>query len=131
MFRILQLDHIVLRISDMAAALHFYQQILGCSLEKVQPELGLYQLRAGQQLIDLVQIEQQLAAEQQNMAHFCLRIEPYQAEWLLAYFNGLAVPVSASELRFGADGYGWSCYVTDPAGNVIELKGPPQTAADL
>ena len=27
--------------------------------------------------------------------------------------------------RYGADGYGLSMYISDPEGNVIELKGPP------
>ena len=29
------------------------------------------------------------------------------------------------EARYGADGLGPSLYVTDPEGNVVELKGPP------
>jgi catechol-2,3-dioxygenase len=27
--------------------------------------------------------------------------------------------------RYGADGDGFSLYVKDPEGNVVELKGPP------
>jgi hypothetical protein len=29
------------------------------------------------------------------------------------------------ESRYGAEGEGPSIYVTDPEGNVVELKGPP------
>jgi hypothetical protein len=31
--------------------------------------------------------------------------------------------------RYGAEGYGSSIYITDPDGNTVELKGPPETAA--
>ena len=30
--------------------------------------------------------------------------------------------------RYGAEGYGSSIYITDPDGNTVELKGPPETA---
>jgi len=29
------------------------------------------------------------------------------------------------EPRYGAEGEGPSIYITDPEGNVVELKGPP------
>ena len=28
--------------------------------------------------------------------------------------------------RYGAEGYGSSIYITDPDGNTVELKGPPE-----
>ena len=33
--------------------------------------------------------------------------------------------VGEQRKRFGADGEGPSVYLTDPEGNVVELKGPP------
>ena len=53
MFKILQLDHIVLRVRDVDAMLRFYIDVLGCAMERQQEELGLYQVRAGASLIDL------------------------------------------------------------------------------
>ena len=38
-------------------------------------------------------------------------------------YNGIKVGPVAS--RYGAEGQGPSLYVTDPEGNVVELKGPP------
>ena len=32
--------------------------------------------------------------------------------------------------RYGAEGEGPSIYVSDPEGNVVELKGPPWAAVD-
>jgi glyoxylase I family protein len=40
--------------------------------------------------------------------------------------NGIAAgPVLR---RYGAEGYGSSIYITDPDGNTVELKGPPEQA---
>ncbi len=51
MFCIIQLDHVVLRVSDLQLMLDFYQRVLGCTLERQETDLGLYQLRAGSSLI--------------------------------------------------------------------------------
>ena len=44
------IDHIVLRVTDMAAMTRFYCDAVGCHVEKEQPDLGLVQLRAGDAL---------------------------------------------------------------------------------
>lgn len=134
MFRLLGLDHIVLRVVDLDRMLHFYCDALGCTLEKRQDDLGLIQLRAGTSLIDLVPIDGKLGsaggappgAEGRNLDHFCLRVEPFEPQGIadrLARHGYTAGPVAR---RYGADGYGPSVYVTDPEGNVVELKGPPE-----
>lgn len=136
MFQLLHLDHLVLRCRDLALMLDFYQEILGCRLERSVPELGLYQLRAGQQLIDLISVDGELGQEGgkapemegHNLAHFCLRISPYDAQALTAFFMQRGIKVSASAQRYGADGFGPSLYIRDPMGNTIELKGPPDLA---
>lgn len=135
LFQLLHLDHLVLRCSDLPVMLKFYQQLLGCSLERHVPELGLFQLRAGQQLIDLISVDGKLGQEGgkapgiegHNLAHFCLRITPYDAAALSTFFTKHGVIVSASAQRYGADGFGPSLYIQDPMGNTIELKGPPDT----
>src|SRR3546814_17691087 len=50
------LDHIVLRVVDLDRMRSFYKEVLGCTDEREQPEIGLYQLRAGHALIDLITI---------------------------------------------------------------------------
>jgi glyoxylase I family protein len=132
MFRILQLDHIVLRVNNLQLMLDFYQQVLGCTLERQESDLGLYQLRAGQSLIDLVPVNQPLghqggkAPELQghNMDHLCLRIEPFDAQALHSYLLSKGVSAGPVESRYGAEGQGPSIYIQDPEGNRIELKGP-------
>lgn len=133
MFRIKGIDHLVLRVVDADAMLRFYCDALGCTVERRQDEIGLVQLRAGRSLIDLVPVDGRLGrmggappgSEGRNLDHFCLRIEPFDAEVIrrgLARHGLTAGPV---ESRFGAEGEGPSIYLTDPEGNVVELKGPP------
>src|SRR4051812_15405275 len=55
-FSIDRLDHVVLPVSDMAAAKAFYCGILGCTEEREIQSAGMVQLRAGASLIDLVDI---------------------------------------------------------------------------
>ena len=46
-FKLKHIDHVVLRIRDLDASLHFYRDVLGCTLDKVQDRIGLWQVRAG------------------------------------------------------------------------------------
>ena len=132
-FTILGLDHVVLRVRDVAALERFYGEVIGCSLERRQPALGLVQLRAGRALIDLVDVAGKIGREGgdppgregRNMEHFCLRIEPFDAAALAAHLRRNGVEPGEVAPRFGADGEGPSLYLLDPEGNRVELKGPP------
>jgi len=133
MFRILGIDHLVLRSGNVAAMLRFYVDVLGCTIERERPELGLTQLRAGSGLIDLVALDGPLGraggagpGEQgRNLDHFCLRVSPFDSEALAARLRAHGAAPGPVEQRFGAEGLGPSLYVRDPDGNVVELKGPP------
>ena len=133
MIRIRDLDHLVLRVADLEAMLRFYVDALGCSLERRRDDLGLVQLRAGRALIDLVPVDGPLGRaggappgrEGRNLDHFCLRVEPFDEAALRAHLAAHGVAAGALERRYGAEGEGPSIYVADPAGNVVELKGPP------
>ena len=133
-FRALGLDHVVLRVDDLAAALRFYQGALGCAIERRVDAIGLVQLRAGASLIDLVPVDSPLgragggapAAEGRNVDHLCLRIEPFDTEALAAHWRAHGIEPGEIGRRYGADGYGPSMYLRDPDGNVVELKGPPE-----
>ncbi|MCR7536844.1 lactoylglutathione lyase, partial [Pseudomonas aeruginosa] len=44
---------------------------------------------------------------------------------LVAHLEGFGlIPQVPAEIRFGAEGDGWSLYFFDPDGNRVELKGP-------
>jgi catechol 2,3-dioxygenase-like lactoylglutathione lyase family enzyme len=132
MFKIKRIDHIVLRARDVGRLVAFYGEVLGCPLEKVQEKLGLWQLRAGDGLIDIVDIEGKIGRQGgaapgkqgRNLDHFCLRIEPWDEEALAAHLRQHGIEPEKSARRYGADGYGPSIYLQDPEGNVVELKGP-------
>lgn len=42
-----------------------------------------------------------------------------------SHFAAHGIELGPAELRFGAEGEGPSIYLSDPEGNVVELKGPP------
>jgi len=134
-FSIVGLDHVVLRVADLARAEAFYCDVLGCTKERVIEDLGLVQLRAGQALVDLVNVNGELGKkggappgpEGHNMDHLCLSIDPFDESNLRDYLTGKNVPVGEVGRRYGANGYGPSIYITDPDGNTVELKGPPES----
>ena len=122
-FRIRNLDHVVLRVRNMEAALAFYTGVLGCREERRLEAIGLVQLRAGASLIDLVPGEPD--PEGANMDHFALRVTPFDEAGLRAHLAEHGIETEAALPRYGAEGTGPSIYIRDPDGNTVELKGPP------
>ena len=133
-FKLVAIDHVVLRVTDLPRSLAFYIDGLGSSIEKVQDDLGLTQLRAGSSLIDLVTLSGKLGraggaapgTEGRNVDHFALDIEPFDEAAIRAHLQTHGIAIGESGRRYGAKGYGPSIYVTDPDGNVVELKGPAE-----
>mgnify|MGYP001554118740 FL=1 len=132
-FSLKQIDHVVLRIRDLDASLAFYRDVLGCTLDKVQDKIGLWQVRAGTSLIDLVPLSGALGSiggagpgkEGRNLDHFALQIAPFDEAAIRAHLAAHNVTITDSGRRYGAEGDGPSIYVLDPDGNSVELKGPP------
>ena len=132
-FTLGQIDHVVIRARDPAALEAFYREVLGCTVERRQDGIGLVQLRAGASLIDLVDVDGKLGRmggaapgrEGHNMDHLCLRIDPFDREAIAAHLQAHGVAVGDYGSRYGAEGEGPSQYLSDPEGNVVELKGPP------
>jgi catechol 2,3-dioxygenase-like lactoylglutathione lyase family enzyme len=130
-FAIRQIDHVVLRASDPQRLIAFYRDVLGCSLAHEQPQIGLWHLRAGSALIDIMDRNGRLASAgdaaperaQRNMDHLCLRIDPFETAAILAHLAGHGVTVPPPANRYGAEGEGPSIYLSDPEGNMVELKG--------
>ncbi|SEP05866.1 VOC family protein [Pseudomonas sp. NFACC39-1] len=131
-FTIQHIDHIVLRVKDLERSLAFYTSVLGCELKKRRDDLGMLHLSTGVSMIDLVAVDGPLgrqggpAAGKQghNVDHLCLRIEPFDEPALLAHLASAGLTVEKAQMRYGAQGKGWSIYCFDPDGNQIELKGP-------
>ncbi|WP_405226468.1 VOC family protein [Lentisalinibacter sediminis] len=131
------IDHVVIRAKDPDALLAFYEVVLGCPLEKDQAGIGLYQLRAGASLIDIVAVDGELgrnfpqppADDAPNMDHFCVQVEPWDVDAIRQHLREHGVEAGEVVQRYGAQGYGPSIYIRDPEGNTVELKGPPADAA--
>ncbi len=133
MIRIREIDHIVLRVSDLQAMLHFYCEVLGCTVLRARDDIGLYQLRCGTSMLDLVPITGKLGREGgaaagkegRNLDHFCVRVEPFVEADIRAHLTKHGIAAGEADQRFGAEGEGPSIYITDPEGTVVELKGAP------
>ena len=137
-FSVQRIDHLVLRVRDLAASIDFYGAVLGCAVVKRRDDLGLVHLRAGASMIDLVSVDGPLgrkgggapATGGRNLDHFCLRIDPFDEAALRAHLSRHgAAPEGAVVRNFGAEGFGPSLYLTDPDGNQVELKGPSSPVA--
>lgn len=139
MIKIREIDHIVLRVVSLDTMMQFYCDVLGCTVERRQDEIGLVQLRAGRSLIDLLPIDGKLGSaggaapgkEGRNVDHFCFRVEPFDEAAIRETLTAAGVEAGPVESRYGAEGEGPSIYLTDPEGNAIELKGevsPPRNA---
>lgn len=126
------IDHVVLRVRDVERALRFYVEVLGCKPERTIEKLGLYQLRAGRALIDLVDVDSALGRPGgpapgdggRNMDHVALQLAHFDEPALRAHLERHGVEPGDVAERYGAEGNGPSMYIRDPDGNVVELKGP-------
>ena len=133
MIRIREIDHVVIRARDQQRLVRFYCDVLGCSVDRRQDEIGLVQLRAGRSLIDIISVEGKLGrmggappgAEGHNMDHLCLRVENFDVDAFRAHLAAHGAEVGEYGSRYGAEGEGPSLYVRDPEGNMLELKGSP------
>lgn len=125
------IDHVVIRVRDLDRMIAFYENVLGCRLERGPGDEGLAQLRAGQSLIDLVDSAGPIGraagdppdGRAPNMEHVCLQVRPWDAAAILVHLDANGVERGDIDDRYGAGGMGPSVYIEDPEGNRIELKG--------
>jgi catechol 2,3-dioxygenase-like lactoylglutathione lyase family enzyme len=130
--RIRDIDHVVFRVLDLDTVARFWCDVLGAGFEKHQEEIGLYQLRVGNSLVDLVPVDGKLGRmggaapgkEGRNVDHVAFRVPDWDEAAILAHLAGHGIRAQVDR-RYGADGEGPSIYLQDPEGNTIELKGPP------
>jgi glyoxylase I family protein len=126
------LDHVVLRVQSLERSAKFYGEVLGCPVERELQTPRLVQLRAGTSMIDLVPCGPDEAPSMsmggRNMEHYAVRIAKMDVPALTAHLAKHGIDAGEVRRRYGAEGYGSSIYITDPDGNTVELKGPPETA---
>lgn len=125
------IDHVVFRVVDLERVAAFWRDVLGATFEKHQEEIGLYQLRVGNSLVDLVPVDGKLGrmggaapgTEGRNVDHVAFRVPAWDESAILAHLAAHGIQAHVNR-RYGADGEGPSIYLGDPEGNMIELKGP-------
>lgn len=117
------LDHLVIPVTDLEAAVRFYQATLG--LEAIRSAEGRIALAVGSQKINLHSLETDIhpraAAPRSGGADFCLITDRPLTETIdrLAR-NGIDL-IAGPVKRTGALGPMRSIYFRDPDGNLVEV----------
>ena len=132
MINVQAIDHVVFRVRDLDRVAQFYTDVLGARWERRREDIGLYQLRIGTALLDLVPVDGKLGRlggaapgdEGRNVDHVCFRVLPWDGDAIVAELAAHGIEADVSD-RYGAEGSGPSIYLRDPEGNNLELKGPP------
>jgi catechol 2,3-dioxygenase-like lactoylglutathione lyase family enzyme len=126
------LDHVVLLVQGMEQATDFYTKVIGCSVDNDLPQYAMRQLRAGSDLIDLVDID--LAEGEwarpavrggRNVDHVALALGSADEAAIRDHLAAHGVPIEEEGENIGARGRSLSLYVRDPSGNLIELSFAP------
>src|SRR5688500_15795261 len=101
MLKLRGIDHVVLRVTDMEVMQRFYCEILGATHVAYRPEFGMSHLRAGESMIDLIEVNGALGKsggaapgrEGRNMDHLCLRVEPFDQQSIVAHLERHGVKI--------------------------------------
>lgn len=120
------LDHVVFRTINLDRMSAFYMEVLGCTIEREGMDGRLIQMRAGNALIDLLDV----AAEPEpapgeagrNVDHVCLGLKVWDEAAIRRHLKAHGVEAGETGQRYGAGGMGPAMYLSDPDGNGIELR---------
>ena len=131
-FSMVGIDHVVFLVSDMALAMAFYAEVLGCQPGYSYPKLGMEQVWCGAALIVLWDTSHPGAktavppvAGGRNVDHVCIALSPFDRDAMRRHLLAHDVTIVQEAFHGGARGMGNSFYILDPFGNKLELKGPP------
>ncbi|HEX3456501.1 MAG TPA: VOC family protein [Candidatus Baltobacteraceae bacterium] len=128
-FELRGIEHALLLVGDMDAALAFYQDVLGARLEARFPRYAMAELVAGVSHLDLVDVSRDEGAWARppvaggrNLDHIALRVSG-EASAVRRHLAEHRVEIVEERLNEDASGAELSLYVRDPSGNTIELMG--------
>ena len=125
--KIIGLDHLVLNIRDLDAALSFYGGSLGLEVLRLEQfqrgEIGFVSVRVSDGSIIDLRPSEETPEGPVNVDHFCLVVGRSDMEALIVELQSQGVKTEGPvRSRWGARGNGLSFHVWDPEGNKIELK---------
>ena len=83
---------------------------------------GGRRLHAGGQGLPVDAPKPEIDPTKGSLDHFAINMAPYDPEAVTAYLTDKGHAPYARGQRYGADGEGYSIYLTDPEGTVVELK---------
>lgn len=120
--KVTELDHVVLVVSDVEASVRWYQELLGCGVERLDEwrrhEAPFVSLRiTPTTIIDLFAGE---APPGTGIDHVALVVDDVDLEEF-ASTTDLVIESGPKNL-FGARGQGRGVYLRDPDHNLIELR---------
>jgi catechol 2,3-dioxygenase-like lactoylglutathione lyase family enzyme len=122
--RIDRLDHLVLTVTDLAATIAFYRDVLG--MEVVTFGAGRTALTFGDSKINLHEAGNEFEPKAQvarpGTADLCFIVDEPVADVMRSLQRHGVALVDGPVERTGARGPILSCYVRDPDGNLIELS---------
>ncbi len=124
---IVEMDHIVLNVSDVERSIAFYSGTLGLAAERVEEfragKVGFPSVRINEHtLIDLMRAERVVQTDR-NLNHFCLVSEATDLAALADDLEGQGVTIVRRPVsRWGARGQAMSIYILDPDANEIEIR---------
>jgi catechol 2,3-dioxygenase-like lactoylglutathione lyase family enzyme len=135
--KIVEMDHIVLNVSDIHRSLGFYIDLLGLEGERVaefkEGKVGFPSVRINRDtIIDLFPLPDGESLKvpashdgklEGNLNHFCMVVEKSNFDAALESLKSHGVTIREGPVsRWGARGRATSIYFLDPDGNEIEIR---------
>ncbi len=119
------LDHLLLKVRGLEAAIEFYGAVAGCDLRSRLPQHGMAELSGGLDLVYIAAAEgawaREGAGEGANVHHFCLSLAAVKETDIRQHLQDSRVAIEEERLEGGR----LSLYVRDPSGNQVELRFSP------
>jgi catechol 2,3-dioxygenase-like lactoylglutathione lyase family enzyme len=120
---VVELDHIVIVTADVERQLAWWTGLLGLEGDRVDAwrrgEVSFPSVRITDGCIVDLQRGERTGA---NVDHVCLRVQPGGVQAVVDSGRFTIVDGGPGTIRYGARGLATSVYVTDPDGNVVELR---------
>lgn len=132
-FKVVGLDHIVLRARDPMALESFYTKVLGCKLVKRNEKAKMSHLSMGASLLDIIgyadgDVEASSTSSTANMDHFCVSVSPFDPDSITKHLEANGLEPTPPKMRCEDPGFFRAWVVLR---REIEFDAPHQIAVDI